>query len=130
MERLEFCHHHRMRLSLLALALAPLFVVGCGSDDGNGTGIPEVDCSEPVPRFAEVLAFPRTCNSCHSVAISDDDPRRMAPPGMNFDLYSSAVEYAEEAAITVNEGTMPVTGGIRTSDKEDLYLWALCGTPQ
>jgi hypothetical protein len=111
---------------------AALFVVavGCGGDDGFGMGIPEVDCSEPIPRFLEVRAFPGTCNSCHTVQIADDDPRRDAPPGMNYDNYAQAVANAEGAAITVNEGTMPLSGGLTFTDRKQLFLWALCGTPQ
>jgi hypothetical protein len=121
----------RTRLSALVFALLPAVgLAACGSDDGFGEGIPDVDCSQPVPTFAEVLAFPRTCNSCHTVLIADDDPRRDAPAGMNYDLYGPAVEHAEGAAITVNEGTMPLSGGLSARDRNDLFLWALCGTPQ
>jgi hypothetical protein len=116
----------RVRLAAIVLVLG----AGCGGgDDGFGMGVPEVDCSLPIPSFSQVEAFPHTCNQCHTVLIADDDPRRDAPPGMNFDVYDSAVDNAERSAITVNEGTMPLSGGIIFSEKQDLYLWALCGTP-
>jgi hypothetical protein len=111
--------------SVFALVL----VAACGGDDGGGSGVPEVDCTQPVPSFAEVEAFPNTCNACHTVLIADDDPRRDAPPGMNFDIYSVAVDNAQRIAISVNEGTMPPAGGVIFSEKQDLFLWALCGTP-
>jgi len=117
-----------MRTSLLAVAL--VLATGCGGGDGFGTGVPSVDCSQPVPTFSEVLAFPRTCNSCHTVQIADNDPRRDAPDGMNYDVYAAAVQYAEPAAISVNEGTMPLSGGLTYTDRDALFLWALCGTPQ
>lgn len=116
-----------MRLACIAALLTA--ASGCGGDDGYGTGVPDVDCSQPVPTFAEVLAFPRTCNSCHTVDIADDDPRRDAPAGMNFDVLSSAQQYAEQAAVTVNEGTMPPSGALSFNDRDALFLWALCGTP-
>ena len=115
---------------MLRLALLITVLAGCGGGGGNGTGVPDVDCSDPVPTFREVLAFPRTCNSCHSIQLFGEDARQGAPEGMDYDVYDRAIMYAEEAAITVNEGTMPLDGGLSDEDKEDLYLWALCGTPQ
>lgn len=123
-----FRHDRVMRLPLFATLI--LLATSCGGDgDGFGEGIPDVDCSKPIPTFSEVRAFPNSCNNCHSVQIADDDPRRDAPPGMNYDVYATAVEYAEGAAITVNEGTMPISGGLQNRDREPMYLWALCGTP-
>ena len=117
-----------MRAPRVAFVLLVLVACG-GGDDGGNMGLPEVDCAQPIPSFTEVRAFPYTCNGCHTVLIADDDPRRDAPPGMNFDLYSVAVENAERIAISVNEGTMPPTGGIPYSMQQELFLWALCGTP-
>ena len=118
-----------MRIERAGLVL--VLVAACGGgDDGFGTGKPDVDCSQPVPTFSEVEAFPNTCNACHTILIADDDPRRDAPPGMNFDIYAQAVPNAERAAISVNEGTMPLAGGVLYSEKQQMYLWALCGTPQ
>lgn len=121
-----------MRSTRRCLLFVILAVIpgGCGRGDEFGEGVPDVDCSQPVPVFADVLAFPKTCNSCHTVQIADDDPRRDAPEGMNYDVYTTAVQYAEDGAITVNEGTMPLSGGLSVRDRDDLFLWSLCGTPQ
>ena len=103
-------------------------MAACGGG-GSPSGPPEVDCNQAIPSFTQVAAFPTTCNECHTVLIADDDPRRDAPPGMNFDVYASAAENAERIAISVNEGTMPPSGGILYSQEQQLFLWAMCGTP-
>jgi uncharacterized membrane protein len=98
----------------------------------GGSAGPSADCeAEPIPAFDEVAIFAK-CLGCHSTRVTGD-ARKEAPPDVNFDDYASAVGMAERAALYVFHDIMPpVTTGITvTSDeKEQLYLWALCGTPE
>ena len=56
--------------------------------------------------------------------------RNGAPSAINLDLYESASEYAEAAARAVYHGCMPPEGvDIGDERKEQIYNWALCGTP-
>jgi len=100
---------------------------GAGGDAG-----PSADCEvEPIPSFADVAIFAK-CLGCHSTMVTGD-ARNEAPPDVNFDDYASAVGMAERAALYVFHGVMPpVTTGITVTgdEKEQLYLWALCGTPE
>ena len=105
----------------------------CGSEDEEEEELPEVDCSAtPIPTFDQVTAFSQVCTNCHSSTLSGED-RNDAPTPVNFDTYANAQAYAEKAAEEVFEGEMPPedSGETLTADqKEDLYLWALCGTPE
>jgi uncharacterized membrane protein len=140
----------------LALALALGGASGCNGDDGMestvpddagavDTGAPDVidsgapaveaptaDCAAgPIPTFGEVAIF-RHCILCHGTAVMGA-ARYDAPPNVNFDDYASAVLAAERAALYVFHRVMPPSNsGITVTDaeKEQLYLWALCGTPQ
>jgi hypothetical protein len=100
---------------------------GRGGDDG-----PSADCKAgAIPSFTEVAVFAK-CLGCHSTRVTGDE-RAEAPPDVNFDDYASAVAMAERAAQYVFRGIMPpVTAGVAVTDteKQQLYLWALCGTPQ
>ncbi|MGD8862072.1 MAG: hypothetical protein PVI30_18820 [Myxococcales bacterium] len=104
---------------------------GEGGEDGE-LELPEVDCDgADVPAFADVAAF-QTCTTCHSSALNGEQ-RNQAPDDDNFNTYESAVEIADEAAHEVYEGAMPpADSGLSLTDaeKEELYLWALCGTPE
>ncbi|HEY6724704.1 MAG TPA: hypothetical protein VI197_11770 [Polyangiaceae bacterium] len=116
---------------LLAAALA-----ACGSEDDNQDedpkDLPEVDCSETVPTFDEVSAFSDVCTNCHSTGLSGED-RNGAPSRINWDDYQSAQANAEDGAEEVFEGDMPPPGSgltLSNAQKQELYLWALCGTPE
>jgi hypothetical protein len=109
---------------------------GAGTDAGNAAGTggddgPSADCEAgTIPSFADVAIFAK-CLGCHSTEVTGD-ARNEAPPDVNFDDYASAVGMAERAAQYVFHGIMPpVTTDITVTDpeKEQLYLWALCGTP-
>jgi uncharacterized membrane protein len=100
---------------------------------GGGDELPEVDCTMPaVPTFAQVTAFTTSCGNCHSSELVGA-ARNGAPTGIDYDTYDSAVRFAEKAAEEVNEGAMP-PGGAATAltamEKETLFRWALCETPQ
>jgi hypothetical protein len=114
-----------MTLSVLALA------VGCG-DDAEDEQLPDVDCEDgDIPAFDEVAAFDK-CTQCHSSELSGDD-RMNAPEDDNWDDYEEAMEHAEEIAHEVFEGEMPPEDSgitLTAAEEEDLYLWALCGTPE
>ncbi|MBP6631629.1 MAG: hypothetical protein KBG28_28660 [Kofleriaceae bacterium] len=114
---------------LLALVVLTPLAVACGSDAPQEGDLPEVDCNQTIPRFGEVAAFNIDCRNCHDSAL-DGSSRRGAPVGIDYDIYSSAVMWAEETASTVYVGSMPVETELRNRDKTPLYLWSLCGTPQ
>jgi len=130
---------HSMRRSMqrsMRWATSLLLVVAltaCGSEDEEEEDeLPEVDCSGEVPTFGEVTAFSEVCTNCHSTSRSGDD-RHGAPAAINWDDYDSAKAHAMEAVEEVSEGEMPPesSGETLTADeKEELYTWALCGTPE
>lgn len=64
------------------------------------------------------------CRSCHSV---DSPERRGAPAGVDFDTEAQALRYADAIARTVLEdGSMPVGGGVPERDLERLRGWLAC----
>ena len=105
----------------------------CGSEDEEEEELPEVDCTATtIPTFDQVTAFSQVCTNCHSSTLTGD-ARNDAPEDINFDDYASAQAHAEKAAEEVFEGAMPpaTANEMLTADQEqDLYLWALCGTPE
>lgn len=115
---------NRTRLVVIVL----LHTVACGDDDDDRASLPMVDCTPPVPAFAEVGAFRSNCVNCHSIQLPFD-ARRGAPIGMDYDVYASAAAVAEATAHTVFVGSMPPSGGLFPADKEVLYRWSLCGAP-
>lgn len=138
---------HFLLLVLTALALT---TYGCGDDsddmdddsdehadtdaaveEGDELELPDVDCDQDVPAFDDVAAF-AVCTKCHSSELTGDD-RMDAEEDVNFDSYDDAKEEAEEAAHEVFEGDMPPKDSnlsLTAAEKEELYLWALCGTPE
>lgn len=113
-----------MRAYLAAALAAGLMALGCGTEEE----LPEVDCTQTIPRFAELRIGPY-CTSCHASGITG--AARMVPTGLNYDNYSDAVVHAEAGAHVVSEGEMPPAGAMVPQDiKDEFYLWALCGTPQ
>ena len=97
-------------------------LVACESD------LPDVDCTPPVPTYAEVHAFPLSCTSCHSSTLTGA-ARFGAPASVDFDTEAAATPHAEAAARRVFAGEMPRTGSLSAADKTDLYRWALCRRP-
>lgn len=130
---------HSMRRSMqrsMRWATSLLLVVAltaCGSDDEEEEEeLPEVDCSGAIPTFDEVTAFSEVCANCHSTSLSGDD-RNGAPTTINWDDYDSAKANAEHGVEEVFEGEMPPEGSGETltaEQKEQVYLWGLCGTPE
>ena len=105
----------------------------CGSEDEEEEeALPEVDCTLDVPTFDQVTAFSQVCTNCHSTTKTGN-ARNGAPEDIDWDDYASAKANAEEGAHEVFEGEMPPEGSGETltaDQKDDLYLWALCGTPE
>jgi uncharacterized membrane protein len=112
----------------LLLAVASALSIACGGEDDES--LPEVDCSQPVPAYGAVTAFAK-CGTCHASSLSGTD-RRSAPDSVNFDSYGAASSAGDEAVEEVQKGDMPPPGsGVSLSEeeKQELYRWALCGTP-
>lgn len=123
---------HSMRWVTCLLLIAAVAACGSEDEDEESSDLPEVDCSGDVPAFDEVSAFSDVCTNCHSTELSGDD-RNGAPSGINWDDYDSASANAEHGAEEVFEGEMPPEGSgdtLTNAQKEQLYLWALCGTPE
>jgi hypothetical protein len=121
----------KLRLSLLALGLltgGAALAAGCGGEDSS---LPTVDCkAQAIPTFANVKLLSDTCSGCHASTLTGAD-RSGAPATINFDKYDDAKAHAEGAVSEVYGGSMPPGGGELPADqKQELYLWALCGTPQ
>jgi len=114
------------------IVVIPL-LAGCGGgDDTEDPGPPGVDCEAvDVPTFAEVSAFD-VCTNCHNSALTGPD-RNGAPVGYNFDVYESAAAHASEMVTQVSGGFMPPPSSgfsITTAQKDELFAWAECGTPE
>jgi hypothetical protein len=114
----------------LFVCLGPL---GCGDDPADKEGgVPEIECPDDVPGFAEVTAFEEVCTQCHDSSLSKEE-RRNAPAHLNFDDYDTAKANAEPIAAEVYWGKMPPSGvdlALTIEQEDDLLAWALCGTPE
>jgi uncharacterized membrane protein len=111
-------------VSFFALAQA------CGSD---GEDVPDVDCDAgTIPTYSEIktTSFAK-CTTCHSSSLKGA-ARQDAPDSVNFDSYAAAKAEAKQATIEVNAGAMPIAGQpkLTEDEKQDLYKWGLCGTPE
>jgi uncharacterized membrane protein len=121
----------KITASLLLLIAA----TACGSDDEGGPELPEVDCeNNPVPTYAEVEVFQQEtdlCTQCHYSELSGMQ-RNNAPSAINVNVYASASQYADMIVKAVYSGRMPPPEDYTITDaqKEQIYLWGLCGTPQ
>ncbi len=100
-----------------------------GETEAGHDEIPEVDCDAvQVKGYAEMTIWD-SCTGCHSSALMGDD-RANAPVGVDFDSFASAMMDAEHAAGEVAAGAMPPGGGLSDAEKDELYAWARCGTPE
>jgi uncharacterized membrane protein len=119
----------------MKLTAALLVCIGClvGCKSSEALDLPTADCSADagaVPTYSAVTAF-TTCTACHSSKLTGS-ARNDAPSDINFDTYDAAKTSAQDAASEVNMGTMPPSDSkltISTDEKDSLYRWALCGTP-
>lgn len=119
-------------IAMLTLCVCCATVTACGDDDAEeedegSEELPEVDCSKDVPTYAQVAAI-EICTNCHSSELSGA-ARNNAPADDNFDTYAGAEEKATEMVEEVFGGDMPPKGTFTLTDaqKQELYLWALCG---
>lgn len=101
-----------------------VFIVGC-----NKSKVDQIDCATAnVPTFAEVSIWP-SCTNCHASTL-EGVARKGAPVGVDFDHYASAKTYADAASNEVADGGMPPSGSVTDEQKQSLYTWAQCGTPE
>ncbi len=110
-----------------------VFVAACGGDGGGGGNeVPAIDCSEgAIPGYSEVTAFD-VCANCHGSGIGGTD-RNGAPVGLDLDVYEDAVEHAALIVRQVSRGNMPPAESgysLTNEQKQQLYIWAECGTPE
>lgn len=110
-----------------------LLLPGCGGEDGEGTNdTSEIDCdSETVPSYTEVRAFD-VCTNCHS-SENEGAERNGAPPSLNFDSYEGAADAAPRIVNQVSMGSMPPASSgfsLMPEEKDELFMWAECGTPE
>ncbi len=113
--------------TVLALLLSALAFSGCDSEDEE---LPEVNCdTATVPTFSEIQAFNK-CISCHSTALMGDT-RQDAPGEWNYDTYEGARMDPTETVEVIFEGEMPPSGAVQLTEeeKQQIYNWGLCGTP-
>jgi hypothetical protein len=97
-----------------------LALAACGE---TGDDVPTLDCSTADVRpYSELGAVFANCTGCHS---GND-----APESVRFDSYADAAANALRGAAEVSEGSMPPGGGMSEADKQALYAWARCGTPE
>lgn len=107
--------------------VAPATLVGCRDDESP----PAVDCTKAVvPKFGAMTVW-ATCTNCHA-STKIGRARLDAPSDVNFDSYAAAKVHASSSAGQVKAGKMPPSGYPQPTDaqKQDLYNWAVCGTPQ
>ena len=116
---------------ITCLALVAALAACSSEDEEEGEDLPEVDCNGDVPTFGEVTAFSQVCANCHSTTKTGD-ARNGAPADINWDDYDSAKANAMHGVEEVSEGEMPPDGAgeLTEAQKDDLYTWALCDTPQ
>lgn len=114
-------------ISTVAL-IGSLLALGCGS----GEELPEIDCATAmVPKYSEMTAF-RKCTECHSSQLTTAAARHDAEMGYDFDTYAGATDHATKIVEEVYEGKMPPADEpqLTEDEKQQLYAWGLCGTPE
>jgi uncharacterized membrane protein len=120
-----------LRTLPLALLLSALSLPACDSGETEEEG-PNVDCaSVTVPKFSEITAWSK-CVSCHNSMLTDPAARQAAPVGIDFDVYSAARTHADKAMHEVFEGEMPpaASAQLTADEKDQIYNWASCDTPE
>jgi uncharacterized membrane protein len=121
----------QVRTLAFSLALA-LSLTACADDGGGAEAGPEIDCAAaPVPKYSEMKSIWDKCTICHSSTLTDPAARMAAPLDYNYDTYEAAKAGATLAAEEVEEGAMPRPPAPKLTDdeKDQLYRWAACGTP-
>lgn len=120
--------HSKLSLAVILGGLSAL-QASCSPGPEPEDVVPEVDCDQvDVPTYAEVTMWP-DCVNCHASTLTGAN-RQGAPEGIDYDTYESASALAYLAAVEVASGTMPFTGTVTEEQKQSLYAWALCDTPE
>lgn len=68
--------------------------------------------------------FGSYCRSCHS---ADTPDRRGAPVGVDFDTEAEVRGFASAITRSLDNGTMPIGGGVPEAELERLEDWLACG---
>ncbi len=140
-----FCFRRKNLLLSLLLMLGLAVSVACGDsgsgetdgedshgesdgDDGHDS-YPEVDCDAVEVKGYSEMTIWDSCTGCHSSGLMGAD-RSDAPVGVDFDTFEAAMAEIEHAASDVAAGAMPPGGGLSDAEKNELYVWARCGTPE
>lgn len=124
-----------MQRLIFGMLASFLLLPSCGSDDGGGseqTSEPQINCDdETVPSYSEVRAF-NVCTNCHS-SENEGLERHGAPSSLNFDSYEGAADAATRIESQVSMGSMPPASSgfsLTAAEKDELYVWVECGTPE
>ncbi len=124
----------RIKYGLILTLLAAVFTVGvaCDADDDGEDDEEElmaVDCDAvEVPRYEDMSEIWSTCVGCHSTALAGD-ARQGAPRDFDYDTHEAAMLDPIETAESVLEDEMPPSAPLSEAAKEQLSIWAQCGTP-
>jgi uncharacterized membrane protein len=117
--------------SPLALLFTALLLPACGGEPAQAQADPDVDCGAvKVPTFPEVSAFHK-CINCHSTT-KVESARQGAPAGVDYDTYAAAMANAHAGMEQVYKDLMPPPGyaDLNEAEKNQIYRWASCDTPQ
>jgi uncharacterized membrane protein len=111
-----------MRVRMLSLAVTSGLFACAGPSGSSDTG---AEACGGLSYDSFGAAFLTTyCRTCHSSGAAD---RRGAPVGVDFDSEADAVGRAADIRRTVLEdGSMPVGGGVTALDRERLEAWLGC----
>ncbi len=120
-----------MRLALLLAACGgdPVAAPGPGGGGGVAVDSGEDECADAVALTWDGWAdgfFATWCRSCHSATAPD---RHGAPAGVDFDGGDEVMAQAARVrARVLDDGSMPLGGGVPTAELEALDRWLRCGT--
>lgn len=114
-----------------------LLLLACGDGGDTGKGPAGGDSPADTGRPAECADAPAVtweswghgffltyCNACHSASSPE---RSGAPEGVDFDTRAQAVQWEERIrARVLEEGTMPLGGGVYEDDLQLLEVLLAC----
>jgi uncharacterized membrane protein len=118
-----------MNLRHLSFALfAAVALPVCDSPDDAPNDGPDVDCTMvTAPKYSEMTAWAK-CTGCHSSSLAATS-RAGATVGVDFDTYEAAKASAQTAMDEVVAGRMPIGTSLSEDEKQQIYNWASCDTP-
>jgi uncharacterized membrane protein len=109
-----------------------LYLLGCGGGDSDSSDGSEIDCNAETSVGYDLVRAFDVCTNCHSTAHEGLD-RNGAPTSLNFNTYEGAVDAAPRMVAQVSMGNMPPPGSgfsLTAEEKDELYVWVECGTPE